>query len=33
VRSDGIVAVRHPDLSETIAMADRVGIELQLYAS
>ena len=32
VISDGLVAVRHHDLDETIAMADRVGIELQLYA-
>ena len=32
VLSDGIVAIRHPDLDETIAMADRVGVELQLYA-
>ena len=32
VLSDGIVAVRHRELSETIAMADRIGVELQLYA-
>ena len=32
VVSDGIVAIRHPDFGETVAMADRVGIELQLYA-
>ena len=32
VVSDGIVAIRHPDFGETIEMADRVGIELQLYA-
>ena len=32
VISDGLVALRHHDLDETIAMADRVGIELQLYA-
>jgi len=30
--SDGIVALRHPDLDTTIAMADRVATELQLYA-
>jgi biotin carboxylase len=30
--SDGIVAVRHPDLGTTIEMADRVATELQLYA-
>jgi hypothetical protein len=32
VISDGLVALRHHDLGETVAMADRVGIELQLYA-
>jgi hypothetical protein len=32
VTSDGIVALRHPDLDTTIAMADRVATELQLYA-
>ena len=30
--SDGIVALRHPDLDTTIAMADRVATELQLHA-
>jgi biotin carboxylase len=30
--SDGFVALRHPDLETTIAMADRVATELQLYA-
>jgi biotin carboxylase len=30
--SDGIVALRHPDLDTTIEMADRVATELQLYA-
>lgn len=30
--SDGFVFVRHPDLDETCAMADRVGTDLQLYA-
>lgn len=31
--SDGFVFVRHPDLSATIEMADRVGMDLQMYAS
>lgn len=31
--SDGMVVVRHPDLKATMEMADRVGVELQLYAS
>ena len=30
--SDGYLIVRHPDLDRTVAMADRVGEELQLYA-
>lgn len=30
--SDGVVALRHPDLDTTIAMVDRVATELQLYA-
>ncbi len=30
--SDGMVVVRHPDLQATIEMADRVGVELQMYA-
>ena len=30
--SDGMVVIRHPDLAATMEMADRVGIELQLYA-
>jgi hypothetical protein len=30
--SDGFVIVRHPDLSRTIEMADRIGRELQLFA-
>ena len=30
--SDGIVALRHPDLDTTIALADRVATELRLYA-
>jgi biotin carboxylase len=32
VLSDGVVAVRHPDLATLLAMADRVGTDLQLYA-
>jgi biotin carboxylase len=31
--SDGYVTLRHPHLPTTLEMADRVGIELQLYAS
>ena len=31
--SDGWVFVRHPDLGLTMEIADRVGIDLQLYAS
>lgn len=30
--SDGMVVIRHPDLGTTMEMADRVGIELQMYA-
>ena len=30
--SDGFVMLRHPDLDETLAMADAVGSELRLYA-
>ncbi|HUR50444.1 MAG TPA: ATP-grasp domain-containing protein [Acidimicrobiales bacterium] len=30
--SDGMVVIRHPDLAATMEMADRVGVELQLYA-
>ena len=30
--SDGFIMLRHPDLAETIAMADAVGSELQLFA-
>lgn len=30
--SDGFVMLRHPDLDETLAMADAVGSELHLYA-
>ena len=32
VISDGIVMLRHPDLDTTIAMADRVGNELRMFA-
>lgn len=31
--SDGFIMLRHPDLGRTLEMADRVGSELQLYAS
>jgi biotin carboxylase len=31
--SDGFVFVRHPDLETTAELADRVGVELQMYAS
>ncbi|NNF51077.1 MAG: hypothetical protein HKN59_01440, partial [Gammaproteobacteria bacterium] len=31
--SDGFIMLRHPDLKETLRMADRVGSELQIYAS
>ena len=30
--SDGYLIVRHPDLETTLAMADRVGTDLQLFA-
>ncbi len=30
--SDGFIMLRHPDLDTTIAMADAVGAELQMYA-
>ncbi len=30
--SDGFIMLRHPDLTTTMAMADKVGSELQLYA-
>ena len=30
--SDGHLVVRHPDLETTMAMADRVGTDLQIYA-
>ena len=30
--SDGMIVVRHPDLQATMEMADRVGVELQMYA-
>ena len=30
--SDGFIMLRHPDLDQTIAMADAVGSELHLYA-
>jgi len=30
--SDGFVMLRHPDLATTLAMADKVGSELHLYA-
>jgi biotin carboxylase len=32
VLSDGIVVVRHPDLATTLDMADRIGVEVRLYA-
>ena len=32
LRSDGNVIVRHPDLDTTMEIADRFGIELQMYA-
>ena len=31
--SDGWVVVRHPDLATCVRMADRVGTDLQLFAS
>ena len=30
--SDGFIMLRHPDIAETIEMADKVGSELHLYA-
>ena len=30
--SDGFIMLRHPDLKTTMAMADKVGSELQIYA-
>jgi hypothetical protein len=30
--SDGFIMLRHPDLAATLAMADKVGSELHLYA-
>ncbi|MGB5511513.1 MAG: hypothetical protein WBM87_07385 [Woeseiaceae bacterium] len=30
--SDGFIMLRHPDLTETMAMADAVGAELHMYA-
>jgi len=30
--SDGFIMLRHPDLDETLAMADAVGSDLQMYA-
>lgn len=30
--SDGMIVIRHPNLQATMDMADRVGIELQMYA-
>jgi biotin carboxylase len=30
--SDGFIMLRHPDLGVTLAMADAVGVELQLFA-
>lgn len=32
LRSDGNVIVRHPDLDTTMEMADRFGVELQMFA-
>ncbi len=31
--SDGFIMLRHPDLTETLAMADAVGSELHMYAA
>jgi hypothetical protein len=31
--SDGFIMLRHPDLATTLAMADKVGSELHLYAA
>jgi hypothetical protein len=30
--SDGFIMLRHPDLQETLAMADAVGTDLQVFA-
>ena len=30
--SDGFIMLRHPELAETLQMADAVGSELHLYA-
>jgi len=30
--SDGFIMLRHPDLNETLSMADAVGSELQMFA-
>ncbi len=30
--SDGFIMLRHPDLDETVAMADAVGTDLNVYA-
>ena len=32
LRSDGNIIVRHPDLDTTMEIADRFGVELQMYA-
>jgi hypothetical protein len=32
VIADGFLVVRHPDLQSTMAIADRVGTDLQLVA-
>lgn len=32
LRSDGNVIIRHPDLGATLDIADRFGVELQMYA-
>ncbi|GMV38298.1 MAG: hypothetical protein AMXMBFR64_00140 [Myxococcales bacterium] len=31
--SDGFLMIRHPDLDETVRLADRIGTELRLYAA
>lgn len=33
VLADGFIVVRHPDLEATMEMADRIGTDVQLYAS
>jgi hypothetical protein len=30
--SDGFIAVRHPDIGETLRMADAAATDIQLYA-